>query len=125
MNYEYDFVNYLKKIFGNKKMIRRYSLGAEGIFNLLYTDDGIYQFKFKKISTLPISDGTLAVRDNKKNEIIEQIVQSLKEKGKTYSVTGGKFLNIKDNDFNFQIEIIKKRSEPINLGKVLIDGEWI
>ena len=123
--YEYDFVEYLKTIFGNKKMIRRYSLGAEGIFNLLYTDYGIYQLKFKKLSTLPMSDGTLQVKTNNKNKIIEPIVQSLGKNGITYSVTGGKFLNIEDNNFITQIEIIKKRNEPANLGKVKIDGEWV
>lgn len=124
-SYEYHFVEYLKDIFGNRKMIRRYSLGGEGIFNLLYTDNGIYQFKFKQISTLPISDGVLAVRDNKKNEVIDQVAKSLEENGITYSVTGGKFLNVKDSNFITQIELIKKRSEPANLGKTRIDGEWI
>ena len=124
-SYEYNFVEYLKEIFGNRKMIRRYSLGGEGIFNLLYTDKNIYQFKFKKISNLPANDGALAVRDNKKNEIIAEIVKSLKENNITCSVTNGKFLNIKDNNFITQIEIVKKLKEPDNLGKTRIDGEWI
>ena len=73
MEDEYDVVEFLKTIFGKRKMIRRYSLGAEGIFNLLYTDKGVYQFKFKDINKLPASDGAIAQRDNLKNKIVEKI----------------------------------------------------
>ena len=125
MEDEYDVVEFLKTIFGKRKMIRRYSLGAEGIFNLLYTDKGVYQFKFKDINKLPASDGAIAQRDNLKNKIVETIVEAFKEKNIKCSVTGGKFINIDTNGYMAQIEVIKKISIPSNLGQVRIDGEWI
>ena len=39
----------LKDIFGKRQMIKRYSLAGEGIFNLLYIDNYIYEFRFKEI----------------------------------------------------------------------------
>jgi hypothetical protein len=125
-SYEYHFVDeVLKDIFGKKNMIRRYSLGAEGTFNLLYIDNSIYEFRFKKIKFLPKSDGKKAFRDSKKDEVIEAIANRLNENNIEFSITKGKFVSLKDNSFITQIEIVKKTKEPENLGKVRIDGEWI
>ena len=113
-SYEYHFVDkVLKEIFGKRQMIKRYSLAGEGIFNLLYIDNYIYEFRFKEIKSLPVSDGKKAFRDAKKDEVID------------VAITGGNFISFKDRNYLVQIEIVKKTKEPSNLGKVRIDGEWI
>ena len=125
-SYEYHFVDkVLKNIFGEKQMIKRYSLAGEGIFNLLYIDNYIYEFRFKKIKSLPVSDGKKAFRDTKKDEIIDMISKILDENNINFAVTNGKFISFKDRNYLVQIEIVKKTKEPSNLGKVRIDGEWI
>lgn len=125
-SYEYHFIDkVLKNIFGEKNMIKRYSLGGDGIFNLLYIDNYIYEFKFKEIKSIPISDGKKAFRDAKKDEIIKKVTNSLIQNNIEFSVTSGKFVSFKDRNFIVQIEIVKKIKEPENLGKIKIDGEWI
>ena len=125
-SYEYHFIDkILKDTFGEKQMIRRYSLIGEGIFNLLYIDDCIYEFRFKEAKSLPISDGKKAFRDAKKDEIINKISIILDKNNIDFAITNGKFIFFKDRDYLTQIEIVKKRDEPSNLGKVRIDGEWI
>lgn len=125
-SYEYHFVDkVLKNIFGEKQMIKRYSLAGEGIFNLLYIDNYIYEFRFKEIKSLPVSDGKKAFRDTKKDEIIDMISKILDENNINFAVTNGKFISFKDRNYLVQIEIVKKIKEPSNLGKVRIDGEWI
>jgi len=125
-SYEYHFVDkVLKDIFGKRQMIKRYSLAGEGIFNLLYIDNYIYEFKFKEIKSLPVSDGKKAFRDAKKDEVIDMISQVLSEKNIDFAITQGKFISFKDRKYLVQIEIVKKLKEPANLGKTRIDGEWI
>ena len=125
-SYEYHFIDeILKEIFGKKQMIKRYSLAGEGLFNLLYIDNYIYEFKFKKIKSLPVSDGKKAFRDAKKDEIIDAVTATLKRYNLDFSITNGKFISFKDREYLIQIEIVKKIKEPSNLGKVRIDGEWI
>lgn len=122
--YEYSFVNdFLKSIYGNK-IIRRYSLGGDGIFNLLYLDDSLYELRFKEIKKMLINDGKSAFRDSKKDEIVKTICDNLKE-GTEYTVNSGKFISFKLGNYIAQIEIVKKTKEPDNLGKVRIDGIWV
>ena len=124
-SYEYHFVDdVLKNIFGETHMIRRYSLGAEGIFNLLYIDNYIYDFKFKEIKSLPTSDGKKAFRDSKKDEILNAIAAFFIDNNIDFSITGGKFISFK-GQYLTQIEIVKKLKEPANLGKVRINGIWV
>ena len=125
-SYEYHFVDkVLKEIFGKRQMIKRYSLAGEGIFNLLYIDNYIYEFRFKEIKSLPVSDGKKAFRDAKKDEVIDAVTETLNKYNLDFAVTGGKFISFKDRKYLIQIEIVKKTKEPSNLGKVRIDGEWI
>lgn len=44
---EYHFTEFLKKIFGDK-FKRKYSLTGNGIYNLLFIDDGIYEIEYKQ-----------------------------------------------------------------------------
>ena len=125
-SYEYHFVDkVLKEIFGKRQMIKRYSLAGEGIFNLLYIDNYIYEFRFKEIKSLPVSDGKKAFRDAKKDEVINAVTEILNKYNLDFFFICGKFISFKDRNYIIQIEIVKKIKEPSNLGKVKIDGEWI
>ena len=125
-SYEYHFIDkVLKDIFGKKQMIKRYSLAGEGIFNLLYINNNIYEFKFKEIKSLPVSDGKKAFRDTKKDEVINAVAATLSKYNLDFVITDGKFISFKDRNYLVQMEIVKKIKEPSNLGKVRIDGEWI
>lgn len=125
-SYEYYFMDkVLKNIFDKKQMIRRYSLSGEGIFNLLYIDNYIYEFRFKEIKSLLVSDGKKAFRDAKKDEIINAVAAILSKYNLDFAITGGKFISFKHRNYLVQIEIVKKIKEPSNLGKIRIDGEWI
>jgi len=122
--YEYPFVDsFLKSIYGNK-IIRRYSLGGDGIFNLLYLDDGkIYEIRFKQATKMLENDGKSAFRDSTKDEIVKNICDNLKDT--EYTINSGKFISLKLGKYIGQIEIVKKTKEPDNLGKVRINGIWI
>ena len=75
-SYEYHFVDkVLKEIFGKRQMIKRYSLVGEGIFNLLYIDNYIYEFRFKEIKSLPVSDGKKHSEMLKKMKLLMQLPQ--------------------------------------------------
>ena len=125
-SYEYHFIDkVLKDIFGKKQMIKRYSLAGEGIFNLLYIDNNIYEFKFKEIKSLPVSDGKKAFRDAKKDEVINAVAATLSKYNLDFVITDGKFISFKDRNYLVQMEIVKKIKEPSNLGKTRIDGEWV
>ena len=112
-SYEYHFVDkVLKEIFGKRQMIKRYSLAGEGIFNLLYIDNYIYEFRLKEIKSLPVNDGKKAFRDADKDIIVEEITKALKNKNIEYTVNSGKFITFKYNNFIFKIEIVKKAAIP-------------
>lgn len=122
---EYPFINiFLKNIYGDK-VRRRYSLIGDGIFNLLYIEDKIYEIKFKEVKKMLPSDGKKAFRDTLKDDIIEKISNQLKENDIEFSVNEGKFITFKIQKYIALIEVIKKTKEPEGLGKTLINGEWV
>lgn len=124
--YEYPFINvFLKEIFGERNAMRRYSLAGEGIFNLIYLEDKIYEVKFKEIKKMLINDNKKALRDATKDFIVEKICKVLQENNIEYATNSGKFISFKLNKYIAQIEIIKKLKEPENLGKTRINGEWV
>ena len=50
---------------------RKYSLEGNGIYNLIYIDNKIYEVKFIEAKAMVVDDGKLALRDNTKNEIVK------------------------------------------------------
>ena len=52
---EYKFGKFLEKCFGDT-FKRKYSLEGNGIFNLLYIDNHIYEIKYKQAKTLAATD---------------------------------------------------------------------
>lgn len=106
---EYKFGKFLEKCFGDT-FKRKYSLEGNGIFNLLYIDNHIYEIKYKQAKTLAATDNK-SISDKNKKFIIDTITTNLKE-GTEYSVVGGKFIYFPVAQFIGQIEIIKKLKEP-------------
>ncbi len=105
--YKYPFgVYFIKELFTNEYK-RKYSLEGNGIYDLLYTDKGIYELKFSKTLKMLVEDNELT-RDVKKNEILKIIKQNLPDS----TSSKGKYITFKLGDFIGKIEIIKKIKEP-------------
>ena len=111
-DYDYDFgMIFLGSIFnGNYK--RKYSLVGDGIYNLIYLNDKIYNVSFKKATSLLSNDGKKAFRDSDKDIIIEEISKVLSENNVEYTVNSGKFITFKLGKYIAKIEVVKKTSEP-------------
>lgn len=110
--YNYPFGEvFLKNIFGDKYK-RHYSLGGDGILNLIFIDDKIYEIDFKKATKMLIADGKKAARDNIKNDIIYLICEELGNNNIEYTVNSGKYITFKLNGYIAKIEVIKKLKMP-------------
>lgn len=103
---EYKFAEFLKKIFnGNFK--RKYSLEGNGIYNLLYLNNNIYEIKYTKTTAMVKSDNHKGTED--KNYIMNTIVDNLKCEA---IKNGGKFITFPVKTWIAKVEIIKKVKEP-------------
>ena len=110
--YNYPFGTiFLKNIFGDKYK-RYYSKGGEGIFNLIFIDNNIYDISFKKATKMLVTDGKKAARDDIKNDIIYLICEELGNNNIEYSVNGGKYITFKIGDYIAKIEVVKKLKMP-------------
>lgn len=105
--YGYPFGEFLKKIFQDKYK-RKYSLEGNGIFNLLYIDNKIYEIKFTEAKKLLENDNK-KFTDKNKLFIVEEITKNLKS---NFTVNGGKFITFELDGYIAKIEIIKKMAEP-------------
>ena len=85
--YGYQFGEFLKKIFQDKYK-RKYSLEGNGIYNLLYIDNKIYEIKFTETKKLLENDNK-KFTDKNKLFIVEEITKNLKN---DFTVNGGKFI---------------------------------
>ena len=103
---KYPFGEFLKEIFENQYK-RKYSLTGNGIYNLLYINNKIYEIKLTETKTLLKNDNSL-FRDDK-GYIIENITKNLDTE---FTVSGGKFITFKVGPWKAKIEIIKKIKEP-------------
>lgn len=105
----YPFAMYLKKLFPNEYK-RKYSLDGNGIYNLLYIDNKIYEVKYTETKALLNPNDKVATDANKKM-IIDTIVNNFNN-GTKYSITDGKFVTFPIAQFFAKLEIIKKMREP-------------
>lgn len=110
--FEYTFGEFIKELY-NDKYKRKYSLGGNGIYNLLYLSNKIYELKFTQAKTMLINDNKRTT-DNNKNDIIETLITAFDNKNIEYTVNSGKYITFKiQNNYIAKIEIIKKLKEPI------------
>lgn len=104
---DYKFGEFLKKIFPNAYK-RKYSLTGNGIYNLLYIDNRIYEVKYNESKNGIIPSDNHNITTDKKS-IIDKICENLK--CDTF-VSGGKFITFPVNKWIAKVEIIKKLKEP-------------
>ena len=110
--YNYPFGEiFLKNIFGDKYK-RHYSLSGDGILNLIFVDDKIYEIDFKKATKMLVADGKKAARDNVKNDIIYLICEELGNNNIEYTVNSGKYITFKLNEYIAKVEVTKKLKMP-------------
>ena len=111
--YDYAFGHdFLASVFGEKAYMRKYSLGGDGIYNLLLIEDKIYDLKLKEVKSMVVDDHQKAYRDTTKDYIVEHIVAKLAENGINAATNKGKLITFKSNDKIFSVEITKKTSMP-------------
>lgn len=110
--YEHDFgVKFLKSIFQDNYK-RKYSMVGDGIYNLVFCKDKLYEVSFKRGTSLLPNDGKKAFRDNVKDIVVEKISAALKEYNVEYTINSGKFITFKIGDYIAKVEIIKKSAMP-------------
>lgn len=108
---EYKFAEFLKQIFGEDKFKRKYSLAGNGIFNLLYINNKIYEIKYKECKSNIANDNHKFTDD--KEFIINTIVNNLKIENKNKIFVGsGKFITFPVDKWIAKVEVIKKIAEP-------------
>ena len=110
--YNYDFgVKFLGEIF-KENYKRKYSLVGDGIFNLVFLNDKIYNVDFKKATAMLPNDGKKAFRDTDKDVIITAIAQALLNNDIEFTINSGKFITFKLGNNIAKIEVVKKTVEP-------------
>jgi len=105
---EYKFGEFLKKIFGEEIYKRKYSLEGNGIYNLLYLNNKIYEVKYNQGKTHVTPDNHKFTDD--KEYIINMIANNLKSD--IYYISGGKFITFPVGSWIGKVEVIKKLKEP-------------
>ena len=110
---EYPFGEvFLKEIFQDSYK-RKYSMVGEGIFNLVFLEDKIYDISFKKTNSFMPNDGKSALRDKGKDHIVQKIVEALEKENIKYTVNSGKYITFEiQNNYIAKVEIVKKTKMP-------------
>ena len=106
--YEYPFGEFLKEIFPNNYK-RKYSFEGNGIFDLLYIDNKIYELKFTQTTRMLNTDNK-KITDKNKEFIMNTIIENLDTE---VAAAGGKFLSFAVDKWIAKVEIIKKLKEPV------------
>lgn len=115
MNYEYfweteyKFGEFLKEIFKDQYK-RKYSLNGNGIFNLLFINNKVYEVSYKQTKTKLQNDNHKFTDD--KEYIIKTIVDNLKCDKEDIVVNGGKFITFPVGKWIAKVEIVKKLRIP-------------
>lgn len=123
----YDYIfsrDFFPEVFGSDYR-RKYSLCGEGIFNLVFLNDKIYSITVKEAKTMVTADGKKALRDPNKDILMEKICKVLDDNAIEYTMNSGKILTFKLGKYIAKLEVVQKKKLPDNLGKTLINGEWI
>jgi len=102
----YPFGEFLNKIFENYK--RKYSLTGNGIYNLIFINNKIYEVKYTETKTMLLNDNHSIDADKK--FIIDTIVSNLKTD--KFAINGGKFITFPVENWIAKVEIIKKLKMP-------------
>lgn len=112
-DFEYPFAEvFLKEIFQDNYK-RKYSMIGDGIFNLVFLEDKIYDISFKKTNSFMLNDGKSALRDKGKDYIVQKIVEALEKENVKYTVNSGKYITFEiQNNYIAKVEIVKKTKMP-------------
>lgn len=106
----YKFGEFLKKTFGENTYKRKYSLSGNGIYDLLYINNKIYEIKYTECKAKLSNDNHKFTDD--KEFIINTIVNNLKCDKEKIVINGGKFITFPINKWTAKVEVIKKLKEP-------------
>ena len=111
--FEYPFGEvFLKEIFQDSYK-RKYSMVGEGIFNLVFLEDKIYDISFKKTNSFMPNYGKYDLRDKGKDYIVQKIVEALEKENVKYTVNSGKYITFEiQNKYSGKVEINKKKKMP-------------
>lgn len=112
-DFEYPFAEvFLKEIFQDNYK-RKYSMVGDGIFNLVFLEDKIYDISFKKTNSFMLNDGKSALRDKGKDYIVQKIVKAFEKENIKYTVNSGKYITFEiQNNYIAKVEIVKKAKMP-------------
>ena len=106
----YKFGEFLKKTFGEDVYKRKYSLEGNGIYNLLYINNKIYEVKYSQCKS-QISNDNHKFSDDKEF-IIKKIAESLNCDKDKITISQGKILTFPVRDWIAKVEVVLKRNEP-------------
>lgn len=101
-----QFEQFLKRIFKNYQ--RKFSLTGNGIYNLVFINNKIYEIKYTETKTMLLNDNHLIDADKK--FIIDTIISNLKTDN--YAINGGKYITFPVDKWIAKVEIIKKLKMP-------------
>lgn len=101
-----------KKIGEKISYRRRFSLGGNGVYNLFYLNNNIYELKMSKCKSLGVASNKAV--DAGKSTIIEEILSNIPSQY-IKSIDGAKIYCVFPFG-NVKIEIIKKLREPADGG---------
>lgn len=104
----YRFGEFLKRIFGEGVYKRKYSLAGNGIYNLLFINNKIYEVKYTETKKMLENDNHVFKDD--KEFIISTIANNLKDINVT--INGGKFITFPVHSWIAKVEVIKKLKMP-------------
>lgn len=110
--YQYPFAEYFLKEIFKDNFKRKYSVGGEGICNLIKLNSKLYDVDLKEARKMLENDGKKAFRDADKDAIIISIAQELNKNNIEYTINSGKFITFKLGNHIAKLEVIRKMREP-------------
>lgn len=111
--YDYAFgTDLLVSLFGADKYMRKYSKTGDGIYNLLFIDNKIYELKLKSVTKMLVDDGKKAFRDETKDYIVDTIKKFFYNNNIEITSNSGKIITFPHFNYIFSVEIVKKTAIP-------------